>query len=199
MLRRTGALGFAAGPVPWIHCRRRSGGISLPTKAPSRASWTVIFVRAMCEPGSRKVMRCLLRARAARRSMPRRHHRLSVVVERGQGADRRDRVRGQHVRVGGGEITADLEALGSHCHGWCPFCVLCVLCSDFLLTFHFPLSTFEFTWPVPPLRPAHVSARTPHGARRPAPPRRAPTPRSRRSPQTTCRTVRTAARRYSRR
>src|SRR4029453_1160219 len=103
------------------------------------------------------------------------------------------------VRIGRGEITADFEALGSHCHGWGPFCVLCGLGFYFFFFFYFPLLGFKFPWPVPPPRPAHVSARTRHGARRPAPLRREPTPRSRRSPQTTCRTVRTAARRHSHR
>ena len=69
MLRSTGALGLAAGPVPWIHCRCRSCGISLPANRPSRAACTPISVPAMVAPGSRKPIRSPSRARRARRSM----------------------------------------------------------------------------------------------------------------------------------
>ncbi len=61
--------GFVAGPVPWIHCRWRSAGISLPANLPSRASCTVMPVPGIVLPGSRKAMRCPSRARAARRRM----------------------------------------------------------------------------------------------------------------------------------
>ncbi len=57
------------GPVPWIHWRRRSAGISLPANAPSLASCTLMRVRGMYESGSRNVIRCLSRARCARRAI----------------------------------------------------------------------------------------------------------------------------------
>ena len=46
--------GLAAGPVPWIHCRSKSGGISLPANPPARAARTVRLVRPMTSSGSRK-------------------------------------------------------------------------------------------------------------------------------------------------
>ena len=62
--------GVAAGPVPWIHCRCRSAGISLPTKSPSRASCTVMRGARECgAPGRGTRCGCRSRARAARRSM----------------------------------------------------------------------------------------------------------------------------------
>ena len=69
MLRSTGDRGLQAGPVPWIHWRRRSAGISEPMKSPRRASPTRMGVRGMQSSSSRKAMRSRYRARAARRSM----------------------------------------------------------------------------------------------------------------------------------
>ena len=46
LLRRSRAA-WRPGPVPWIHWRCRSAGISLPTNAPSRASCTLMRVRGM--------------------------------------------------------------------------------------------------------------------------------------------------------
>ena len=58
------AAGVAAGPVPWIHWRCRSGGISSPMNLPSRASCTRMSVPGMRAFGSRKPMglRSLMRA-----------------------------------------------------------------------------------------------------------------------------------------
>ena len=62
-------------------------GISLPLKAPALASLTVIEVRGMREPGSRKVIRSrLLRDRPP--GDARGHHSFPVRVERGQRAKR---------------------------------------------------------------------------------------------------------------
>jgi hypothetical protein len=51
-----------AGPVPWIHWRFKSTGISLPSKLPSRASCTRMPVRGISAWGSRKAMRCRSRS-----------------------------------------------------------------------------------------------------------------------------------------
>ena len=51
MLFSMGAFGFAAGPVPWIHCRWRSRGITVPSNFAARASPTVIDVPG-CSPAS---------------------------------------------------------------------------------------------------------------------------------------------------
>ena len=67
MLVSTGAFGFAAGPVPWIHWRCKSPGISGPSNFPSLASRALIPVRGITDSGSRKPIRSLSRARAALR------------------------------------------------------------------------------------------------------------------------------------
>src|SRR5258706_5311423 len=67
MLFSSGVFGLAAGPVPWIHWRRRSAGISPPANFPSRASGTLIRVRGIRASGSRNPIRRRSRALSALR------------------------------------------------------------------------------------------------------------------------------------
>ena len=82
-LRSTGAPGRAAGPVPWIHWRSRSGGISAPSKRPARASATEMVVRGMMAAGSRNPIGVRAAARAARRAV---RARISSTRSRSNGA-----------------------------------------------------------------------------------------------------------------
>ena len=61
------ARGRVAGPVPWIHWRARSGGMSAPSNRPARASATVSDVPGIESPGEAKAMGDPVRARSSRR------------------------------------------------------------------------------------------------------------------------------------
>ena len=81
MLVSIGASGRAAGPVPWIHWRCRSAGISLPVNAPSRACLTVRSVRAIFADGSRNAEAlAIARPRGPARDA-RRHDAAAIGVE----------------------------------------------------------------------------------------------------------------------
>ena len=108
-LRSTGAPGRAAGPVPWIHCRSRSAGMSAPSNRPARAS-------ADADPGAGDdavgVEEANRRPRrrpggAARR--PRPHQLDAIAIERRERLDGGQRRRCEHIAVGRQRVTAQLQ------------------------------------------------------------------------------------------
>ena len=111
MLLSTGAFGFAAGPVPWIHWRCRSRGISVPSNFAARASLTVIDVRGI------RIIECQeVDAGARSRPLgaacdPRVHERLAFAVERGERLKGAERGRGVDVAVLVFEISTNLQRL----------------------------------------------------------------------------------------
>ena len=81
----------------------------LPSKSPSRACCTVSAVRAMREAGSRNAMRRASPApgRAARDAIG--HHGMAIPIQRRDHVQRLERGRCVDIRVGLGELTANLE------------------------------------------------------------------------------------------